>query len=419
MRPIGRLANDTASLVSRHSVCIGTLNCRATTEAADRHRPSPTICALKIANLIDVSGGFYVFGVNFFCPLLVIATLTYSHPTPNAMNVSQGQTGPEYAGDVPSPMFRLPPPAATQASVTAPALMRAGCAGCAANYGARFSNNDYGRVYNPRDRGFQGPVFGNGVFGSCGARGALAFECANAECCGEDYTHPAAREQYGRIGCRAPECTSNSDAVANIYARHPGKYAGCGANPLGDRLLENKFANAVGNWVHRLPRTRFVDIVKEFGEPDWIVNKRGGEAVWKNRAFYSRIVLKDESVEHTVPKPHCDFLTATVGGIRLPLEGIQELPQISESITYDTLKQELSARCHAMPAIVATLLVALDVALDDELTVAEAKEAYGQMVMDAFDPEKYTEMAQALEENIMEAHASNQSLPNFQCDIDA
>lgn len=200
----------------------------------------------------------------------------------------------------------------------------------------------------------------------------------------------------------------------DIYARDNGKYVGCGANAVGDRLLESKMYNAVKNWSNRLPKERYIDIVKEFGEPDWIVNKPGGEAVWLNRAFYTRIVLRDESVQHLVPKPHYDFLYGTIGGIALPREGIDEIFQISESLSYDALKKELTARCHAMGPVVATLLVAVDTALDDDLTLAEAKQAYPKMVADTADPSVYVEMAQALEENVMEAQAALQNKSQVQ-----
>lgn len=334
--------------------------------------------------------------------------------------MSNGQTGPHYPA-MASPMYTLspvaPPLSASPMPMPMPPQARAACAGCAANYGATIANNDYGRTYNAHDRGFQGPVFGNGVFASAGRGCASAAQCGGRgmKGCGKDYAHPATHQRAGHVGCGAPKCTSNAAAVSDIYARDTGKYVGCGSNAVSDRLLESKMANAVRNWTHRLPKARYTDIVKEFGEPDWVVNKAGGEAVWLNRAFYTRIVLRDESVAHASPKPHCDFLYATIGGIDLPREGIDEVFQISKSLSYDQLKKELTARCHAMGPVVATLLVALDTALDDDLSLAEAKEAYPRMIADTADPAVYVEMAQALEENVMEAHASLQNKPNFKC----
>lgn len=332
--------------------------------------------------------------------------------------MSRGQTGANYGASMPSPMFKLPS-TPTTAGTSMPSPMQrsrsplyAGCAGCAANYGATFGNNDYGRVYDPRSPSFAGPVFGNGPYDTLrvGAGGkSCGFDCTSSGSCGAGYTHPQGA-RAGRVGCVAPECTSNADAVAAIYTR--GTTYGCSANPLADRLMDHKYVNAVSNWRNKGPRARFMDIVSEFGEADWLVNKPGGEAVWNNRAFYARIVLRDESVGH---ENHCDFLYATVGNMALPPAGLPLVAQLSQNLLYDQLRQELTARGNSMREIVPLLLVANDVAYDADLSLADAKTALPKMLQDAQTDAKYVEIARALEEQVQEAAKSNVARPNFNC----
>ena len=333
--------------------------------------------------------------------------------------MSRGQTGMYVGAQVPSPMFKLPSTttgAATATSMPSPinfsrSPIYTGCAGCASTYGATIGQNEYGAVYNPFSPGFQGVQFGNGPYGLLkpGSGSRCGFDCTSSTGCGASYVHPQdARE--GRAGCGSPLCKSNAEAVSTIYSR--GTTYGCAANPLADRLMDHKYVNAVSNWRNKASRDALLDIIRDMGEPDWIVNKPGGEAVWNNRAFYARITLRDESVGHL---NHCDNLYATVGSMALPPAGIPMISQLSQSILYDPLRQELTARGSNMQEIVPQLIVAIDTALDSELTVAQAQAALPKMIVDAQNPSKYVEMARALEEAVHDAARADVPRPNFDC----
>lgn len=326
-------------------------------------------------------------------------------------------------------MFQLNPPqqaAPSSVGAPAPAPMTGsvgtslpmqspvyfGCAGCASTYGATISEG----AYNPRAPGFQGPMWGNGPFDTLrsGYGAKCGFNCTSGApgSCGANYVHPqdARTPHDGRAGCGQPACTSNAEAVATIYTR--GSTYGCSANPIADRLAEHKYANATSNWRFSGPRDRFLDIVQEFGPQNWLVNQPGGEATWLNRAFYSRITLRDESVGHG---NHCDYLYATIGNMLLPPAGIPLISQLSPSLLYDPLRQELTARGNSMQEIVPQLIVAIDVALDSELSVAEAQAALPKMMLDAQNPDRYVEMARSLEEQAAESAQANVQRPNLNC----
>lgn len=155
----------------------------------------------------------------------------------------------------------------------------------------------------------------------------------------------------------------------------------------------------VSAWKSKAARERFVSVVAEFGAPDGVQNRAGGEATWTNRAFYSRLSLLDVADADTA-------LAATVRGVTLPPVGAAELVELRVPVTYDASSHELTARGASMADIVPLLLVAIDLALDDELSVEQARRVFPQMRHDARDSFLYLQMARALEENVREAQAS-------------
>lgn len=168
------------------------------------------------------------------------------------------------------------------------------------------------------------------------------------------------------------------------------------------------------NWEHRLAKERMPDAITEFGTPTWYIKSKGGEAVWLNPHFYTRVVVRDESIEHKFPEPHCDFFYASIGGIQLTRETMQQVEQLTDSVSYDQLKQELTARCHFMGANVATLSIALDLALGN-ITFEQAKESYPKKIKASTDPETYKTMRNKLAEQVTEAQAANTNPANFSC----
>jgi len=119
----------------------------------------------------------------------------------------------------------------------------------------------------------------------------------------------------------------------------------------------------VDEFENILPKERYKDVINEFGNPDILINQPGGMAIWKKKDFFEEIILKDESIPHQKPKPHCDFLYAKIN-VYIPSKYILKILSLSESITYDKLKKELTARCHFMGANIATLYLALAIAKD-------------------------------------------------------
>lgn len=174
----------------------------------------------------------------------------------------------------------------------------------------------------------------------------------------------------------------------------------------------------ISNFKHVLPKKRYLDIVKEFGRPDLLINKSGGLALWKNKDYFTKIILKDESIEHPKPKPHCDFLYATIN-VYIPQGALCEILGLSQSIYYDSLKRELTARCHFMGANVATLYLAMKMLVDPD-NIETYKTQYGPTIMSTMKKENYTKMYSELKKMVdINKKMYKDKMPNRNCYIEA
>lgn len=121
------------------------------------------------------------------------------------------------------------------------------------------------------------------------------------------------------------------------------------------------------------------------GAPDHIDKSPGGLAIWREDTLKGRgvplveIVLKDESIAHMSPAPHRDYLYATYK-LKIPRDRIGDVLALSDSVTYDTLKQEITTRCHFMGANYATLYLSSLIA-NGTMGKDVARDMYGPAIM--------------------------------------
>lgn len=167
-----------------------------------------------------------------------------------------------------------------------------------------------------------------------------------------------------------------------------------------------RWIHARANSVHESnPVARFPDLVKQFGTPDILVRGKNGRAVWtkkNSRIFpFSEVWLLDEQVAHNNPAPHNDFLYTTYPLRVDNKHKIRSILALSESVVYDSLKQEIRARCHFMGANVATIYLALQIARD-KISGKEARRMYGPTIFSTipghpkFQPGAYKKMYREL-----------------------
>tara|TARA_R100001163_G_C5064342_1_gene201917 strand:+ start:1418 stop:2092 length:675 start_codon:yes stop_codon:yes gene_type:complete len=135
------------------------------------------------------------------------------------------------------------------------------------------------------------------------------------------------------------------------------------------------------------PADRLNDLIKEYGNPDVIDTRSGGQAIWYDRSLkatpYKRIEIRDEQIPHDKPKPHVDFLYSWYK-VEIPDHLISGLHKISESILYDPLKKTMTARCHDMKANIVTHWIVKNYA-QGKLLIDEAVGMYGPMIEEVFE----------------------------------
>ncbi len=150
-----------------------------------------------------------------------------------------------------------------------------------------------------------------------------------------------------------------------------------------EEYLRNKNGNMPDPRIN--PVTRLKDVINEFGQPDFLDPHPKGMAVWTEETLKQRgkiwqsILLIDEAWIHNSPEPHYDFLY-TCYRHEVPKNKLCDVIGVSDSIIYDKLKHELTARCHFMGADIATLALAVKVS-NGEMSLNEAKKNYGPYIM--------------------------------------
>jgi hypothetical protein len=180
-------------------------------------------------------------------------------------------------------------------------------------------------------------------------------------------------------------------------------------------LILQAFPKGIDGFKHKLPKERFPDLVKEFGQPHMIFsNKNSGIARWQNVKCYKSIMLLDESVQHNHPVKHCDFLYATVQ-VHIPFDVLHLVLGLSESVKYDRLKNHLAVRCHFMGANVSTILLALKIAKNPYLH-RQYYAQYGPTIMNSMEHEKYLELEKEMKTLVSQNQSKYQSkFPNKNC----
>lgn len=155
-------------------------------------------------------------------------------------------------------------------------------------------------------------------------------------------------------------------------------------------------------WTHSEPSVELPRVISEFGTPGILDTSPGGLGRWGARLLtgtpFTELVIKDEAIPHCCPAPHLDYLYASVC-VDLSPEVQTAMLTISKSVWYDRLTHTLTARCHFMGAVVATLLLVTQIALG-LVSPKTAPTVYGPMIMGSKDPASYRVMFNELAHNV-------------------
>jgi hypothetical protein len=161
------------------------------------------------------------------------------------------------------------------------------------------------------------------------------------------------------------------------------------------KLVNKGKVSDLSKWKHTLPKKYYIECVKMFGKPNAISNTEGGMCIWYDQGdLFSEHILRDEQVEHCVPRPHQDYFYSSIL-FYVPSDKLLDVLKISGSLNYDGLKKLLTARCGGINANYATLYLAMQVANGD-LSISQVKsdDMYSKMIRGEIMP--HSEMAQIM-----------------------
>lgn len=121
----------------------------------------------------------------------------------------------------------------------------------------------------------------------------------------------------------------------------------------------------------------------KFGKPDFMNQHM---AFWNQKSGFNEIFVKDESVPHSFPMPHLDFVYST---IEQPLEPdtIGKLAAVTGSIIVDGLKGQVTARCGMLMKNAVTLGFVQDVARGN--ISGDLKKEYSRRIKGNIAPDWY------------------------------
>lgn len=150
------------------------------------------------------------------------------------------------------------------------------------------------------------------------------------------------------------------------------------------------------NWINLNAKKVYLETVDIYGTPTTLCSNKGGIAIWNKKDLankelfglencFNEIIIRDESIKHLCPKEHYDFIYTS---IIVPVEPHQVsiLSSLSGSVSYDPLKNTVSARCGSIEANIATLKLCTDLLLgNDEITKVHNNGTYGKLITSTSD----------------------------------
>ena len=121
------------------------------------------------------------------------------------------------------------------------------------------------------------------------------------------------------------------------------------------------------------------NIIKIFGNPVGVISKEGGLSLWDERVLkkskvfgmeniFVEQIVRDEKIKHMCPKKHNDFFYSFIK-INISPEQLINVIMLSGSVGYDPLKKTLYARCSGLEPNIATLKIATDIILKNNVEV--------------------------------------------------
>ena len=108
--------------------------------------------------------------------------------------------------------------------------------------------------------------------------------------------------------------------------------------------------------------------------------------VWNNNGIWKRTIVSKEENKHDFPKTHMDCMEQIVY-YKVPIDKAKMLDEFDGSVNIDRTQGFISARCDKEENNLLALNLSYDI-ITGKKTVAEARKAYGEIIMAAMNGNK-------------------------------
>lgn len=132
------------------------------------------------------------------------------------------------------------------------------------------------------------------------------------------------------------------------------------------------------------PTDTFYYLKDAFGEPRIMDSKENGMALWDKESLgndfvLEKIMIVDEYLLNEQPFTHYEFLYGYYVMV-IPENKICDVLSLSNSISYDVLKNTICVRSYCLDAIYAILVLASKIA-NDGINISDAKKNYSDVLL--------------------------------------
>ena len=146
---------------------------------------------------------------------------------------------------------------------------------------------------------------------------------------------------------------------------------------------EKELEGILDTWEHKDAANYAKTLIKDYGAPD---EYSENQMTWRNISQFDETTIKNESVPHSFPKPHRDYVYSTIK-MQVPVELVPVFSYVTESILIDRLKNTVTARCGDIEANAITLGFVQDVVRGEEPSDPEdAKDEYSNRILKGVFP---------------------------------
>ncbi|MDQ6755492.1 MAG: hypothetical protein M3004_01005 [Bacteroidota bacterium] len=125
------------------------------------------------------------------------------------------------------------------------------------------------------------------------------------------------------------------------------------------------------------------EMMDKYGKPNEVTPTM---MIWNNNGMWKKTIVSKEENKHDFPKTHMDCMEQIVY-YKVPIDKARMLDEFDGSINIDRTQGFLSARCDKEENNLLALNLAYDI-ITGKKNVAEARNAYGEMIKQAMSGNK-------------------------------